>query len=82
MGGKGSGRKPKSELRKETAQCIAESSPYAAKYLKEVANGTSPANSARIDACKYIINQDIGAPRQRTEITGENGPVVFKVVYD
>ncbi len=42
----------------------------------------NPADPVRVDACKYIINQDIGAPRQRTEITGENGPVVFKVVYD
>jgi len=30
----------------------------------------SAVDPIRVDVCKYIINQDIGAPRQRTELTG------------
>ena len=103
MGGKGSGRKPKSHNRRNTQLTIAETSPQAAAYLREVAEGNAPplkrtitrkngdvieeemwgGDSIRVDVCKYIINQDIGMPKGRTEVTGPNGgPQKLLVRYD
>ncbi len=74
-----SGRKPKSTLRRLTQHTIAETSPYAASYLRDVAKGIiDKPDSARIDVCKYMINQDCGMPRQKSEISGVEGePIRF-----
>ena len=76
-----SGRKPLSTLRRITEQIISETSPKAAQYLRDVATGVAkPPDPARIDTCKFIINQDIGAPTQKIKVN-EKGKVVFEVVY-
>lgn len=63
---------------------LAESSPHAAAYLKKVAMGEiKKPSAARIDVCKYIINQDLGAPRQKLAHVGEDGgPITVQVVYE
>ena len=38
-------------------------------------------DSIRVDVCKYIINQDLGMPRQKQEVIGDH-KVTVKVVYD
>ena len=61
---------------------LAESSPHAAAYLRKVGMGeVRKPNPARIDVCKYIINQDLGAPRQKLVHAGEEGdPIKIKWV--
>lgn len=40
-----------------------------------------PADPVRVDVCKYVINQDLGMPKQKVEATGKNGtPLVPGVV--
>ncbi len=65
-------RKAKSEHRAQTEQILAESSPTAARWLALVSNGTyKKPSTARIDVCKYIINQDLGMPKQKTILAGD-----------
>lgn len=75
-----SGRKPKSVNRAQTEMIIAETSPNAAGYLRDIANGGVKADPVRVDVCKYLINQEIGAPRQRAEINN-TGEVSFVFRY-
>ncbi len=63
-----SGRKKMSVHRHNTINIITETSPLASAYLKRVVKGEEKANPARIDACKYIINQDLGLPKARAEV--------------
>ena len=76
-----SGRKPKSYHRQQTTLIIAETSPKAALYLKNVVIGDVKPESAIIDTCKFIINQDIGSPTQKTILSGDKDnplqPFVF-----
>ena len=77
------GRKPKNILRSETMQLLAETSPRAAKYLQGVSDGKELPNRDRIDVCKYIIDQDVGRPTQKTELTGAaGGDIVIRIVED
>ena len=77
-----SGRKPKSLLRQQTELKIAETSPYAAQYLASVARGEiAKSDPVRVDVCKYIINQDLGMPKQKTELTGEDGARIESFVF-
>jgi len=71
-----SGRKPLSQHRQNTIQLITETSPKAAAYLRGVITGDEEPNTARIDACKYIINQDLGMPKQRQELSGPDGGAI------
>ena len=79
----GPGR-PKKDTETRTVQRIIENTaPKAAEYLQGVTEGKEKPNSARIDVCKYLINQSIGMPKQRQELTGEDGnDIILKVIYD
>jgi len=68
-----SGRKKKSISRRTTMQTLTDTSPRAARYLKQVIDNEATPNWAIIDVCKYVINQDLGSPRQRHEHTGADG---------
>jgi len=64
-------RKPKSQNRAQTELILSESSPDAARWLALGANGTyKKPSSVRVDVCKYIINKDLGMPRQKQELAG------------
>ncbi len=77
-----SGRKCKSQNRNNTEKTLAETSPAAAAYLREVVTGkVLKPNPIRVDTCKYVINQDIGAPTQRAEIKTSGG-IELWVRYD
>ncbi len=73
------GRKRKSDNRALTLQTLSEASPWCAEHLKLVAQGLIETNSYRMDACKYIINQDLGMPRQKNE-TAVSGRI--EVIWD
>jgi len=63
-----SGRKPKSYHRQQTEMIIAEGSPKAIRYLMDIAEGKTKPVFLRMEACKYIVNHDIGLPKARAEI--------------
>jgi len=67
------GRKPKTFQRATTIRQLIDASPVAARYLRAVLDKTEQPNWAIIDVCKYVINQDLGTPRQRMEHTGADG---------
>ena len=72
MGNKNSGRKPKSTNRANAEMTLAETSPHAAAYLQKVVTGEiRKPSAARIDVCKYILNQDLGVPRQKVIHAGK-----------
>ena len=51
---------------------LAETSPGAAAYLQKVAKGEiRKPSAARIDVRRYIINQDLGVPRQKPVHAGK-----------
>ncbi len=54
-------------------EVIRQASMDAIWYLEEVAQGEVRAEWARINVCQYLIDQQIGKPKQRTEITGAGG---------
>lgn len=70
---RGAGRKPKTFQRETTMKMLTDTSPRAARYLREVVDRVATPNWAIIDVCKYVINQDLGSPRQRHEHTGADG---------
>ncbi len=70
---RGAGRKRKTVQRQATMQTLTDTSPHCAKYLRDVVDKKEPPNWAIIDVCKYVINQDLGSPRQRHEHTGADG---------
>ena len=80
---RGAGRKPCNQNKAAAEQVIKETAPAAAVYLKEIANGERMPDKDRIDVCKYLINQAIGMPKQRQEVTGEEGgPLSLIVKYE
>ena len=77
------GRKKQTQLHTETIQVLHETAPRATKYLKDVSDGKENPNRERIDVCKYIINQTIGTPTNKTEFTGaDGGDIIIRVVED
>lgn len=67
-GNANSGRRPKSESRAKTLMTIAETAPKAARMLADYIDGKVKMDNTLIEACKYMINQDCGMPKQRQEI--------------
>jgi hypothetical protein len=97
MGGKGSGRQPKldiaelrassghktkAELAGDTIQVLRASAPHAAKYLRDVIlKRVKQPSWPRIDVCKFVIEHEIGKPRQKTELTGAGGtPLTWQAI--
>ncbi|HEX74866.1 MAG TPA: hypothetical protein G4N93_06985 [Dehalococcoidia bacterium] len=70
---RGAGRKAKTVQRATTQRILTDASPKAAAYLTEVIKGKVKPEWGKIDVCKYVINQDLGAPRQKMEHTGADG---------
>lgn len=66
-----SGRKPMSHNRNNTQLTIAETSPKAARYLADVLAKVENPNPSIIEVCKYIIDQDLGRPTQKTILAGD-----------
>lgn len=80
---RGAGRKPCTQNKAAAQQIIKETAPAAAGYLRKVSTGEiKRANALRVDVCKYLINQAIGAPKQRNEISGEIKPLELIVRWD
>jgi hypothetical protein len=64
-------------------QTIVESAPEAVKYLRDVSRGEEKPEALRMEACKYLINQALGMPRQRQDIDlAADGLVKIQVIYD
>ena len=61
---------------------LAETSLHAAAYLQKVVMGEiRKPSAARIDVCKYIINQDLGVPRQKLVHAGKaDDPIEIRFV--
>lgn len=69
-----SGRKAKTVLTRQTNQIITDTAPHAAQYLEKVVKGEVKRPSlARIGACEFVINQAIGTPRQKIQVSGIPG---------
>ncbi len=65
-------RKPKSNCRAITESTLAQSAPWAAEHLNLISQGKiEKPNPVRVDVCKYVINQCLGAPTQKVHNTGE-----------
>ncbi len=63
-----SGRKPHALSRVHTGEIITDSAPFAMQYLSLVARGKVKRPSpARIDVCRFIVEQCIGRATQRIE---------------
>ena len=75
-----SGRKSLSTNRQNTQMILAETSPKAAGYLREVSSGITKGDPIRVDVCKYIINQDLGMPKAKTELTGKDGTPLHFII--
>ena len=74
MGGPGSGDRTKLEKVKDTIAIIRGAAPDAAAYLRDIITGKVKRPSwARIRCCEFIIEHEIGKPRQKTELTGAGG---------
>lgn len=74
----GPGRPKKSENKSSVATVIEFGAKEAAEYLVAVANGKEKKpSSSRIDAAKYIINQTIGMPVQKSEVASK-GELIIK----
>jgi hypothetical protein len=67
-----SGRKHKTELQDSVAVILTYTAPRAARLLRDYIEGKIKIDSLQLDAIKYVINQAIGAPRQRQEIIEDN----------
>ena len=77
-GNANSGRKPPKTHKQTTEMKLAETGPEAASFLADVATKGMKAPRERIDAAKFIVNQVIGAPVARTQITE---PIEIKIRY-
>lgn len=82
MGGKGSGRKAISYFAGSTAETLERAAPLAARYLLKVVTASKAKDKAaismpRIDAAKFIINQAIGSPSQKLQVSGNLGQQVI-----
>lgn len=74
MGGKGSGRKSEIEQLTSASTIIASSAPPAAQYLADVISKRVKKPSwARMRACFFILEQQLGKAAQKHEIVGEGG---------
>ena len=81
MGGEGSGRKPNSLYRAQAEEEIVKAAKPAAQYLRDVSEGSIKRPSpTKVDVCKYIINQTLGAPRQKLEHAGGETPIGIRYV--
>ena len=61
-------RKPKSEQRAIAESTLAQSVTWAAQHLNLITQGSiAKPNAVVVDVCKYVLNQQLGMPRQKTE---------------
>ncbi len=82
-GCKGGPGRPKKEANLSQINSVIECGAVkAAQYIRDLASGEIKKPSAvRLDACKFLVNQAIGMPKQRTELTGADGaPVAIKTI--
>jgi hypothetical protein len=78
MGGPGSGRPIKLNIEgiesRDTRTIIKAAAPHAAKYFLDIVlQRVKKPSWARIRVCEFIIEQEVGKARQRTELTGADG---------
>jgi hypothetical protein len=77
MGGFGSGRKTVTYDDGSVSSILHNGAPFAAKYLIDVIKGeikgAKKPSQPRIEASKYVINQVLGTPKQKIDITTPNG---------
>lgn len=79
MGGKGSGRKPKSSLNAETQKTLQEAAVDAVKLIRDYVRGHDQhgnkvsITAVKLNAASLCISHAIGLPRQKVEMhhTGE-----------
>ena len=55
-------------LKARTAALLANAAPDAARYLRDIADGTLNGTTRRLEVAKFIINHAIGMPRAKVDI--------------
>lgn len=73
------GRKPRTYKRAATEALLQETSMDAARYLQTVVRGQK-GDPIRCEQCRYMIDQVLGRPRQRTEATIDGALAIANIV--
>jgi hypothetical protein len=71
----------KADLRFATERIIHETAPKAGKRIADHINHVEKLDALTLEACKYVINHAIGAPVQKTVVSGDGDPIVIKFSF-
>jgi len=81
MGGKGSGRQTKVEELANAGKILSGAAIASARYLSDVINRKITPSWARVDVAKYILDHELGKPRQKVQLAGEGGqPLTWQAI--